>query len=76
MSPTSRCTDGALSLNSRCVGVGALSPTARCIGSALSLPGRCTSGVLRAKNEASRPFSKVDDVELYPYHLGVVAFKS
>ena len=30
-------------------------------------------GVLREKNEASRLFSKVDEVEDYPYHLGEVA---
>ena len=28
------------------------------------------------KNESSRPFSKVDEVEVYPYHLGEVEFGS
>ena len=42
----------------------------------LSLHGRCTGGILREKNEASRPFSKVDEVDVYPYHLGEMEFGS
>ena len=71
-----RCIDGALSLHARCVSPDALSPTARCIDGALSLHGRCTGGILREKNGALRPFSKLDEVEVYPYHLGEVAFGS
>ena len=55
-------------------GADALSPTARSIDGAFSLPAKSTSGVLRAKNIALIPFSKVDEVELYPYYLGEVAF--
>ena len=55
-----------LSLNDRCADDSALSLTSMCIDDALSLHGRCARGVLRKKNEASRPFSKVDEVEDYP----------
>ena len=41
-----------------------------------SLFGKCVSGVLREKNRALRPFSKVDEVEIYPYYLGEVEFSS
>ena len=37
---------------------------------------KCAKGVLREKREVSRPFSKVDEVEDHPYHLGEVAFGS
>ena len=40
-----------------------------------SLFGKCVDNVLRAKNEDSRSFSKVDEVLVYPYYLGVVAFR-
>ena len=77
---------GAFPLHARCAG-GSLSPYARCIGalspivarrvvSTLFLHERCTGGVLRPKNEALRPFSKVDEVEVHTYHLGEVAFGS
>ena len=66
----------ALSLHARCADVGTLSPTARCVDDSFSLFGKCAGGVLRAKNGASRLFSKVDEVEVYPYHLGEVAFGS
>ena len=42
----------------------------------LSLHVRCARGVLSVKFEASRPFSKVDEVEGHPYLLGEVAFGS
>ena len=71
-----RCINGTFSLHYRCVGVATLSPTARCADGALFLHGRCVGGVLRAKNRALRPFSKMDEVEVYPYHLGEVEFSS
>ena len=71
-----RCVNGALSLHSSCAFLDTLSPIVRCTDGALSLHGRCTGGVLREKNGASRPFPKVDEVEVYLYHLGEVAFDS
>ena len=38
-----------------------------------SLFGKCTADVLREKKH-SRPFLKVDEVVVYPYYLGEVAF--
>ena len=58
------------------LGVSALSPTTRSVDEAFSLPSMCVGGVLREKNIALRPFSKVDEVELYPYYLGEVEFGS
>ena len=43
---------------------------------AFSLFEKCIDGILREKNIASRPFSKVDEVDVYPYYLGEVAFGS
>ena len=71
-----RCAKCTFSLHARCVSVGTLSPTARCINSAFSLFGKCVGGVLRVKNEDLRPFSKVDEVVVYPYHLSEVDFGS
>ena len=48
----------------------------RCVEGIFSLPDKCVGGILREKNGAFRPFSKVDEVVVYPYHLGEVAFNS
>ena len=53
----------------------ALSPTTRSVNGAFSLPSKSDNGVLTEKNEASRPFSKVDEVVVYPYYLGEVVFR-
>ena len=71
-----RCAEGIFSLHSRCVDGGALSPTARSADDTFSLPTKCADGILREKNEDSRPFSKVDEVVVYPYYLGEVEFGS
>ena len=68
-----RSTKGFFPLNSRYVSIGALPPTTRSTNNTFSLPAKCIDGVLREKNEDSRPFSKVD---VYPYHLGELAFGS
>ena len=68
-----RSAKGDFSLHYRCVSADALSPTARCIDGDFSLHGRCVGVVSREKNGALRPFLKVD---VYPYHLGEVAFSS
>ena len=65
-----------LSLHVRHVDASALSPIARSTNDAFSLHGRCVGAILREKNGASRPFSKVDEVDVYPYHLGEVEFGS
>ena len=65
-----RSTEGTFSLHARGVNVGALSSTARRVDNAFSLPAKCIGGILREKNEDLRPFSKVDEVDVYPYHLG------
>ena len=70
-----RFAKGDFSLHVRRVDVDALSPTARRDDGAFSLFGKCSGGVLRAKNEDSRPFLKVDEVVVYPYYLGEVAFR-
>ena len=70
------CVDGTFSHHARCANIGSLSPTARSTDDAFSLFGKCVDGVLRAKNEDSRPFLKADEVEFYPYHLGEVEFGS
>ena len=62
------------SLHSTCAAVGALSLNARCADDAFFLFGKCVGTISRAKNEDSRPFSKVDEVELYPYYVGEVVF--
>ena len=59
-----------------CTSTNALSPTARCTYGAFSLFGKCVDGVLREKNEDLRPFSKVDELVVYPYYLGEVEFGS
>ena len=46
------------------------------IGAPTTLFDKCASGVLRAKNGPSRPFLKVDEVELYPYYLFDMEFGS
>ena len=71
-----RCAKGAFPLHDRYSTANALSPTARSIDDDFSLPNKCTDGVLREKHGASRPFSKVDEVDVYPYHLGEVEFGS
>ena len=71
-----RSTDGNFSLHVRCASADALSPTARSTDDAFSLPAKSAGGILREKNEDLRPFSKVDEVEDYPYHLGEVEFGS
>ena len=73
LSPKARCV-GTLSLHARSA-IDVVSLHARCID-ALSLHERCASGVSREKNEASRLFSNVYEVEDHPYHLGEVAFGS
>ena len=62
------------SLHVRCINADALSPTAWSIDDAFSLPTKCTGAISRAKNVALRPFSKVDEVVVYPYYLVEVAF--
>ena len=71
-----RSTEGAFSPHSRCGDAGTLSPTAKSANGSFSLFGKCAGVVLREKNEDSRSFSKVDEVVVYPYHLGEVAFSS
>ena len=68
--------EGSFSLHARCATVGALSPTSTCTDGAFSLHGRCTGVVSREKNGASKPFLKVDEVDVYPYHLGEMEFGS
>ena len=63
-----------MSLHAWCVNANALSPTTRSVDGAFSLFGKCVGGVLRAKNEDSRPFLKVDEVVVYPYYLGELEF--
>ena len=70
-----RSTKGTFSIHSRCASTGALSPTIRSTNDAFSIFGKCTGAVSREKNEDSRPFSKVDEVDVYPYYLGQVAFR-
>ena len=70
-----RSVEGNFSIHARGVDVGALSPTARCTDDAFSLFGKCVDGVLREKNEISRHFSKMDEVVVYTYYLGEVAFQ-
>ena len=71
-----RCVDGTLSLNARCTDADALSPTTKCGDGALSLHEWCVSGVLKEKEGVSRSFLKVDEVDVYPYHLGEMEFSS
>ena len=59
--------------------LGAPAPTLPLLGAPMTLFllfGKCACGVLRETNEESRPFSKVDEVDVYPYHLGEVALSS
>ena len=64
-------------LHARGIDADTLSLTARWADGAFSLFGKCIGGVLREKNEALRPFSKVDEVDLCPgYYLGDVEFGS
>ena len=71
-----RWVEGTFPFHGRCIDVSVLSPTSRCTDCAFSLHGRCIDVVSREKNGASRPFSKVDEVDVYPYHLGEVEFGS
>ena len=72
----SRSVKGTFSLHARCADTGTVSPTTRSVDDAFSIFEKCADGVLREKNKDSRPFLKVDEVDLYPYYLGEVAFSS
>ena len=67
-----RCMEVTFSLHATCIDANALFPTTRCADDAFSLHGKCASAISRGKNGALRPLLKVDEVDVYPYHLGEV----